>query len=217
MDTDIKIIAFLIILGLPLLQYDFRLLIIIILIYFLVFPEKRNSIYNNLIKNENIAIKGEKDNNLNILYQEGNSVLKELKTYKKPNSLIYQSIKSSWKKFIKLSQSTMNNTKNTYQHHVFSTLVDQRRYILNQMSALIVSSEETLNLYENTLTKQRDLPLDTHIRVLIRKMITIFDFILDIVKNQINSVWSENTYTELSPVEWNTPQAYNQNNLDPII
>jgi hypothetical protein len=216
MDTDIKIISFLIILGLPLLQYDFRLLIIIILIFFLVFPEKRNSIYN-LIKSENIPIKGEKDNNLNILYQEGNSILKELKTYKKPNSFIYQSIKSSWKKFIKLSQSVMNNTKNTYQHHVFSTLVDQRRYILNQMSALIVSSEETVNLYENTLTKQRDLPLDTHIRILIRKMITIFDFILDIVKNQINSVWSENTYTELSPVEWNTPQAYNQNKLDPII
>jgi hypothetical protein len=216
MDTDIKIIFFLIILGLPLLQYDFRLLIIIILIFFLVFPEKRNSIYN-LIKTENIPIKGEKDNNLNILYQEGNSILKELKTYKKPNSFIYQSIKSSWKKFVKLSQSVMNNTKNTYQHHVFSTLVDQRRYILNQMSALIVSSEETVNLYENTLTKQRDLPLDTHIRILIRKMITIFDFILDIVKNQINSVWSENTYTELSPVEWNTPQAYNQNKLDPII
>jgi hypothetical protein len=216
MDTDIILISFLIIIGLPLLQYDFRLLIIIILIFFLVFPEKRNSIYNNLIKSENIPIKGEKDNNLNILYQEGNSILKELKAYKKPNSFIYQSIKSSWKKFVKLSQSTMNNTKNTYQHHVFSTLVDQRKYILNQMSALIVSSEG-LNLHENTLTKERDLPLDTHIRILIRKMITIFDFILDIVKNQINSVWSENTYTELSPVEWNTPQAYNQNKLDPII
>ena len=216
MDTDIKIIAFLIILGLPLLQYDFRLLIIIILIYFLVFPEKRNSIYDNLIKNENIPINGEKNNNLNILYQEGNSIVKELKTYKKTNSLIYQSIKASWKNFVKLSQSVMNNTKNTYQHHVFSTLVDQRKYILNQMSALIVSSE-ALNLHENTLTKQRDLPLDTRIRILIRKMITVFDLILDIVKNQINSVWNENTYNELSPVEWNTPQGYNQNNLDPII
>jgi hypothetical protein len=117
---------------------------------------------------------------------------------------------------MKLSQSVMNNTKNTYQHHVFSTLVDQRKYVLNQMASLIVSNE-TLNIHENTLTKQRDLPLDTHIRVLIRKMITIFDLILDMVKNQINSVWSENTYNELSPVEWNTPQAYNQNNLDPLI
>ncbi len=216
MDTDIILISFLIILGLPLLQYDFRLLIIIILIYFLVFPDKRNSIYNNLIKSENVPIKGEKDNNLNILYQEGNSIIKELKIYKKPNSLIYQSIKASWKNFVKLSQSVMNNTKNTYQHHVFSTLIDQRKYILNQMSALIVSSE-ALNLHENTLTKQRDLPLDTRIRVLIRKMITVFDLILDIVKNQINLVWSENTYNELSPVEWNTPQAYNQNNLDPVI
>jgi hypothetical protein len=216
MNTDIILISFLIILGLPLLQYDFRLLIIIILIYFLVFPEKRNSIYDNLIKNENIPINGEKNNNLNILYQEGNSIVKELKTYKKTNSLIYQSIKASWKNFVKLSQSVMNNTKNTYQHHVFSTLVDQRKYILNQMSALIVSSE-ALNLHENTLTKQRDLPLDTRIRILIRKMITVFDLILDIVKNQINSVWNENTYNELSPVEWNTPQGYNQNNLDPII
>jgi hypothetical protein len=196
MNTDIILISFLIILGLPLLQYDFRLLIIIILIYFLVFPEKRNSIYDNLIKNENIPINGEKNNNLNILYQEGNSIVKELKTYKKTNSLIYQSIKASWKNFVKLSQSVMNNTKNTYQHHVFSTLVDQRKYILNQMSALIVSSE-ALNLHENTLTKQRDLPLDTRIRILIRKMITVFDLILDIVKNQINSVWNENTYNEL--------------------
>jgi hypothetical protein len=216
MDTDIILLSFLIILGLPLLQYDFRLLIIIILIYFLVFPEKRNSIYNNLIKSENVLIKGEKDNRLNILYQEGNLIVKDLKKFKKSNSLIYQSIKASWKNFMKLSQSTMNNTHNTYQHHVFSTLVDQRKYILNQMSALIVSSE-ALNLHENTLTKQRDLPMDTHIRVLIRKMITLFDFILDIVKNQINLVWNENTYNELSPVEWNTPQAYNQNNLDPII
>jgi hypothetical protein len=112
MNTDIILISFLIILGLPLLQYDFRLLIIIILIYFLVFPEKRNSIYDNLIKNENIPINGEKNNNLNILYQEGNSIVKELKTYKKTNSLIYQSIKASWKNFVKLSQSVMNNTKN---------------------------------------------------------------------------------------------------------
>jgi hypothetical protein len=216
MDTDILLISFLIIIGLPLIQYNFRLVIIIIVIYFLIFPEKRNSIYNNLNISKKNTNNGDYDMNMNVLYQEGNSIMKELKKFKKTNSLIYQSIKTTWKNFIKLSQSVMNNTKNTYQHHVFSTLVDQRKYILNQMSALIVSNE-TLNLQENTLTKQRDLPLDTHIRVLIRKMITVFDLILDMVKNQINTVWSENTYNELSPVEWNTPQAYNQNNLDPII
>lgn len=216
MDTDILLISFLIIIGLPLIQYNFRLVIIIIVIYFLIFPEKRNSIYNNLNISKKNTNNGDYDMNMNVLYQEGNFIMKELKKFKKTNSLIYQSIKTTWKNFIKLSQSVMNNTKNTYQHHVFSTLVDQRKYILNQMSALIVSNE-TLNLQENTLTKQRDLPLDTHIRVLIRKMITVFDLILDMVKNQINTVWSENTYNELSPVEWNTPQAYNQNNLDPII
>ncbi len=216
MDIDIILISFLIIIGLPLIQYNFRLVIIIIVIYFLIFPEKRNSIYNNLNISKKNTNNGDYDMNMNVLYQEGNSIMKELKKFKKTNSLIYQSIKTTWKNFIKLSQSVMNNKKNTYQHHVFSTLVDQRKYILNQMSALIVSNE-TLNLQENTLTKQRDLPLDTHIRVLIRKMITVFDLILDMVKNQINTVWSENTYNELSPVEWNTPQAYNQNNLDPII
>jgi hypothetical protein len=219
MDIDIILIIFLIILGLPLLKYDFRLLIIIVIVYLLVFPEKRINLYNSLITQEQIPINKNNKNNstdLNVLYQEGNNIIKELKAYKKPNSMVYQSIKITWKKFVKLSQSIMINKNNTYQHHLFSTLVDQRKYILNQMSSLIIL-QEAINLQENTFIKDRTLPLDTHIRILIRKMITVFDVILDIVKNQINTIWSENTYNELSPVEWNMPQPYNQNKLDPIM
>ena len=38
-----------------------------------------------------------------------------------------------------------------------------------------------------------------------------------LIKNKINIEWLENPYIELSPVEWNTPQAHNQNNLDIIL
>ncbi len=110
----------------------------------------------------------------------------------------------------------MINKNGTYQHHLFITLVDQRKFILNQMSALIVGLD-TVSLKESTLTKDRTLPLDNYIRVSIRKLSTVFDIILEIIKNNINARWHEDPYTENSPVEWNTPQAYNQPILDTII
>jgi hypothetical protein len=104
----------------------------------------------------------------------------------------------------------------TYPHQLFGILLEQRKYILNQMSAMIVSLTP-LNLHENTLTKDRTLPLDIHIRSLIRKFDIIINYILDIVKKYINYKWNENPYIEISPVELNDPQGYNQNKLDIVI
>jgi hypothetical protein len=76
---------------------------------------------------------------------------------------------------------------------------------------------EALNLKESTLAKDRTLPLDIGIRVIIRKMDIVLNYILNIIKNKINSDWLEKPYNEISPVEWGEPQAYNQNKLDIII
>ena len=48
-------------------------------------------------------------------------------------------------------------------------------------------------------------------------MTVVLDYILNIVKNKINTNWEENPSTEISPVDWGSPQAYNQNKLDIII
>jgi hypothetical protein len=164
------------------------------------------------------TLASEKENKqVKVLYKEGNSILHELKSHRtNANQTIFISIKNAWKRFIKLSQSIIDNKKATYQHHYFSTLIDLRKFILNQMSALIVSSK-TISLHENTLMKERTLPMDTHIRILIRKMGIVINNILDITKISINENWHENPYSELSPVEWQEPQGYNQNTMDPII
>jgi hypothetical protein len=233
MPTDFILICLLILIGLPVLQYDFRLVIIILILFLLIFQDKRKELSDyiyktidiNRYKNKNSNNKTNGRNNnemnrLNILYNEGTSIIKSLKkilnTYSKNSQSVYLSIKLTWKKFVKLSQTIMINKNGTYQHHLFITLVDQRKFILNQMSALIVGLD-TVSLKESTLTKDRTLPLDNYIRVSIRKLSTVFDIILEIIKNNINARWHEDPYTENSPVEWNTPQAYNQPILDTII
>ena len=236
--NDYILIVLLIIIGLPMIKYDFRLLIVILIGYMLIFPEKRIIFYQilgldklntlNILDNsyKNIINKDENLNNnnndkinnksLSVLYGEGNAIIKELKNYKKDNRTMYLSVKLTWKKLIKLTNTILSNQSMTYTHQLFSILLEQRKYILNQMSGMIVSLEP-LNLQENTLTKERTLPLDTHIRILIRKLDMIINYILDIVKSYINYKWNENPYLEISPVELNTPQGYNQNKLDIVI
>ena len=219
--NELILIGVLILVGLPLLNYNFRIVIVLIMIYLIIFPERRDILFkliNNQQNNQSISNQKElfvsfKDN---ILYNEGDELIKELKKYKGGYSNIYLSIKISWKKFKKLSVLVLSNNSITYPHHIFSTLVDQRKYILNQMSAMIINSEP-INLRESTLTKDRTLPFDTHIRIIIRKIDVVFNHILNNIKNKINIEWLENPYIELSPVEWNTPQAHNQNNLDIIL
>jgi hypothetical protein len=224
-SSDIKneliLITILILVGLPLLNYNFRIVIALVIIYLVIFPERREVLYK-LINNQqnNTSISNQKELTVsfkdNILYNEGDELLKELKKYKNEGSSIYISIKISWKKFKKLSMLLLSNNTITYPHHIFSTLIDQRKYILNQMSAMIVNSEP-INLRESTLTKDRTLPLDAHIRIIIRKMDLILNNILNKIKNKINSEWVENPYIEISPVEFNVPQAHNQNKLDIIL
>ena len=236
--NDYILIVLLIIIGFPMIKYDFRLLIVILIGYMLIFPEKRiifyqilgldklntlnildNSYKNIINKNDNLNNNNnDKINNksLSVLYGEGNAIIKELKNYKKDNRTMYLSVKLTWKKLIKLTNTILSNQSMTFPHQLFGILLEQRKYILNQMSGMIVSLEP-LNLQENTLTKERTLPLDTHIRILIRKFDMIINYILDIVKSYINYKWNENPYLEISPVELNTPQGYNQNKLDIVI
>ena len=234
MENNFILIILLIIIGLPMINYNFRLLIVILIGYLLIFPEQRIIFYKNLgldklntlniIDNSYKNLSNKNDDNkyqsqsksLSILYDEGNEIIKQLKNYKKENRTVYLSIKLTWKKLIKLANTILLNQSMTYPHQLFGILLEQRKYILNQMSAMIVSLEP-LNLQENTLTKERTLPLDTHIRSLIRKMDVIINYILEIVKKYINYKWNENPYLEISPVELNTPQGYNQNQLDIVI
>lgn len=234
MENNFILIILLIIIGLPMINYNFRLLIVILIGYLLIFPEQRIMLYKNLgldklnalniIDNSYKNLNNKNDDkkyqpqskSLSILYEEGNEIIKQLKNYKKENRTVYLSIKLTWKKLMKLTNTILLNQSMTYPHQLFSILLEQRKYILNQMSAIIVSLEP-LNLQENTLTKERTLPLDTHIRSLIRKMDVIINYILDIVKKYINYKWDENPYLEISPVELNTPLGYNQNQLDVVI
>ncbi len=223
--NELILIGVLVLIGLPLLNYNFRIIFVILIGYLIIFPERRNMIYMILKKNINTteSIGPFKDSSLNpssnkynTLCDEGDQLLKELKKYKRDESNVYLSIKISWKKFKKISNSLLSNTNITYPHHMFTTLIDQRKYILNQMSAMVVDLE-ALNLKESTLTKDRTLPLDIGVRVIIRKMDIVLNYILNIIKNKINSDWLEKPYNEISPVEWGEPQAYNQNKLDIII
>ncbi len=223
--NELILIGVLVLIGLPLLNYNFRIIFVILIGYLIIFPERRNMIYMIIKKNINTteSIGSFKDSSLNPssnkynkLCDEGDQLLKELKKYKRDESNVYLSIKISWKKFKKISNSLLSNTNITYPHHMFTTLIDQRKYILNQMSAMVVDLE-ALNLKESTLTKDRTLPLDIGVRVIIRKMDIVLNYILNIIKNKINSDWLEKPYNEISPVEWGEPQAYNQNKLDIII
>lgn len=220
--NELLLITILILVGLPLLNYNFRIIIALVIIYLIIFPERRDILYKFIINQQNIQSISKQNHELsisfkdNILYNEGDELIKELKKYKSDNSNIYLSIKISWKKFKKLSILTLSNNTVTYPHHIFSTLIDQRKYILNQMSAMIINSEP-INLRESTLTKERTLPFDTHIRIIIRKMDVVLNHILNNVKNKINIEWLENPYIEISPVEFNVPQAHNQNKLDIIL
>ncbi len=222
--NELILIGVLILIVLPLLNYNFRIIFVILIGYLIIFPERRNTIYMiiNKIKSKNIntdetvgPLKSSSDK-YNKLCNEGDQLLKELKKYKRDESNVYLSIKISWKKFKKLSNLLLSDTNITYPQHLFSTLIDQRKYILNQMSAMIIDLE-ALNLKESTLTKDRTLPLDAGLRIIIRKTDVVLNYILNIIKNKINTDWSEKPYTEISPVEWGFPQAYNQNKLDIII
>ncbi len=209
----------LILLLIPTLNYNFKIIFIIIIGYLILFPDKRTTLYNNL--SENLGSKDKRDpqqihNKIRILCNEGTEIIKELKIYKKTNLPVYLSIKMAWNNFHKLSNSLFMNDNLTYPHHIFSTLEDERKIILNQMSAMIVNLEST-NLLESSLTKNRNSPLENHIRILIRKMTVVLNHILDLLSNEINTKWENRPYMEISPVNWKGPKGYNQDKYDIII
>ena len=210
-STEIVILIILLLLaGLPLINYNFKIIFVIIISYLLLFPEQRNILINhiNSQKNNKIVDPEQKINKLNTLINEGNNIIKELKIYKKKNKSVYTSIKLSWSNLTKLSLNIIENPSQTFQHHIFSSLIDQRKFINEQMVAMIINSEP-LSIKENTYKVNPNLPRDHHIRSLIRRMNVILDHIFEIIKKQINMIWTINPSTEISPIYWGDPEPFN--------
>lgn len=95
-STEVLILIILLLLaGLPLINYNFKIIFVIIIGYLLLFPEQRNILINQINsekKNNKIIDPEQKINKLNTLINEGNKLIKELKIYKKETKLfIYQS------------------------------------------------------------------------------------------------------------------------------
>lgn len=224
MNTNFILIGLIILLGLPVINYNFKILFIIILAYLLFFPEERKLLYDNLgiesmKKNKEDSDPNQNINKLKTMVDEGNTIIKELKQYKKTNPRVYLSIKLSWKKIENISKQIIENSLLTYPHHLYTILKDQRQFILNQMSGMIVAIKP-YTMKELSGKYERTLPIDVHIRSIIRKISIVIDYILEIVKNNINNNWSVNPSTEISPVDidFKSPEPYNnQCPLDPII
>ena len=217
MIINFILITLIIILFLPVINYNFKIIFAIFFIYLLVYPEQRTLLYNNLNnrKKENIINDPNQINNkLNILLDEGKNVIKELKQYKSP---LYLSIKFSWKKITKISKLIIQNQSIAYPQNLYSILKDQKLFILNQISSIIINNE-AFDIKERTLVFDRTLPLDEHIRYINRKLNVVIDNILNIISTNINDNWNINPSNEISPVDMDLnapePSNYKQNMLD---
>jgi hypothetical protein len=219
MNTNFILIVLIIFLGLPVINYNFKILFIIILAYLLFYPEHRKLLYDNIgidkmMKKNDIPDPNQKINKLNELLLEGKNIIKELRQYKKDNLGVYTSIKLAWKKIEKIAHTIIENPLITYPHHLYSILKDKRQFILDQMSGLIVSIKP-YNLKELSSRYERTLPLDVHIRSHIRKITIVMDYILEIIQNNINEKWNLYPSTEISPVDidFKSPEPYNNKDI----
>ena len=107
MNTNFILIISIILLGLPVINYNFKIVFIIILAYLLFYPEHRQLLYDNIGINymkKQTEDPNQNVNKLNGLLLEGKSIIKELKQYKKTNPRVYLSIKLSWKKIENISK-----------------------------------------------------------------------------------------------------------------
>lgn len=215
----------LIILGLPLLGYDFKLLVIGLLVFFLSFPEQREKILgSSLIRGlQKKIIESGKDMasqpNL-VLAGEGDIIINKLGLLKFNNRRIkgqLVSINKCWKNFKKLIKTVLDQKSSLpYPHHHFETLKDLRKNLLNQISSLIVGSSPDV-IRERTLLKDRTLPRDEKIRTLLRKMNFVLDQLMVILEKNINQEWKQNPYTEINPVHWSAPQAYDKDDQETFL
>jgi hypothetical protein len=213
MNTDFILIVLIILLGLPLINYNFKIVFIIILAYLFFYPDHRQLLYDNIGIDKMMKKTDDPKQNFNRLsglLLEGKNIIKELKQYKTSNLGVYTSIKLSWKKIEKISTTIIENPSITYPHHLYSILKDKRQLILDQMGALIVGIKP-YNLKELSSSYERTLPLDVHIRSLIRKITIVMDYILEIIQTNINHKWVLNPSTEISPVDidFHSPEPYN--------
>ena len=142
LSTEIILIILLLLVGLPLINYNFKIIFVIIIGYVLLFPEQRilltnqinqiidvgnnNTITNkNKNKNKNNRINDPEQNinKLNILINNGDKIIKELKMYKGINNTnnksVYLSIKLSWKNLSKLALNIVEKKKSNISTSYF--------------------------------------------------------------------------------------------------
>ena len=189
------LIGIFILLVLSISNYNFKILFTLILGYLIFFPEKRQYLYSTV---NNVT----KESEIDILFKEGDDNIGKLHQY---NQKIYKKIKANWKKFKSTTQMLLDNSNLTYQHQHYSILKDLQTELLNDMSALIVSLKPE-SIQEITGTVDRTLPLDVHIRSVIRKMDFIINNILTIISTKINETWDKYPSTEISPIDINAPE-----------
>jgi hypothetical protein len=214
MNIELILLGILIILSLPLIGYNMKIIIIAILIFFLCYPEQRANILNNpIIKETYKKIKGglkeglKGNSNVSILIDEGDTVilsLNELKL-KKPLNGQLTPIHITWNNFVKLIKKIFNSESSSdmaYSHHHYETLRDHRKKLLNQLSSLIVASSPGK---------------DEKIRLTIKKMSYITDQLMLLLENKINGVWDNNPYNKINPVQWMSPQPYDKDDVETIL
>ena len=197
--TELIFIGIFILLLLSITNYNFKIIFTLILGYLIFFPEKKQYFYNTI---NNTINNTRKENEIDILFKEGNENIAKLHQY---NKKIYKRIKINWKKFKKTTLIILDNSTLTYQHQHYSILKDLHNELLNDMSSLIVSLKPE-SIQELTSTIDRTLPLDVHIRSIIRKMDFILNNILKIIASKINERWDTYTSTEINPIDIDSPE-----------
>lgn len=224
MNIEIILIVCIIILGLPFLGYDLKLLLLGLMIFLLAFPEQREKIWNSKIVKETYqsiqeSQQGASSREEIVLIKEGNVLIKNLGKIKFSKRLKGQlvSIKLTWKNYSSLAKSLREQkTLVAYPHHHYETLKDLRKTLLNHLSSLIVGSTPG-SVKERTLLKDRTLAQDEKVRQLIRRFEYVLDRIMRLLEKEINEEWKKNPYLEINPVQWTGPQPYDKDDHETIL
>lgn len=201
--TNEKLLLVLVTISFPLLNYNFRILLSLIIVYLIFFPESKTKLLDNLGYNEIKEANKIQNPKSNFLYQKGTKELElnlgQLKPFLKTKTQFIL-IEDTWKQIIDLSRMILDNPDITYPHHHFDTFQKQKNLMIKSISELIPQTP-SIHLFETTLTKDRTLFLDQIVRKITRRMIYISDQLEEILKKEINHRWDQNPYSEISPVE----------------
>jgi hypothetical protein len=207
MNTELILLGILLILSLPILGYNIKLVIIALLVFFLCYPEQREKILNNpIIKTTFQKIKDVNNsilpNKYMTLIGEGNSIIKDLDKLRLKQPLKGQlvSIHITWNSFVKLIKLVLDENNNkVYLHHHYDTLKDHRKNILNQLTGLIVGSSPGK---------------DEKIRKIIKKVTNVIHQLMLLLEKRINDEWYRNPHNKISQIQWIGPQPYDKDDIE---